>query len=91
MAADPMMEPALAGTLMLYVPDVDAWFKRAADAGATAVMPPTNQFWGDRYGRLTDKWGVRWAIATHIEDVSPQEMEKRGQAAMAQMMAQHKK
>jgi PhnB protein len=66
--------------LFLYVPDVDAWFKRAVEAGATVVMPIENMFWGDRYGQVADPFGHTWQLATHIEDVSPEEMEKRMQA-----------
>jgi PhnB protein len=55
-------------------------FKRAVAAGAKAEMPPTDMFWGDRMGNLVDPFGHKWAIATHKEDVSPGEMEKRMQA-----------
>jgi PhnB protein len=71
--------------VMLYVQDVDAAFKRATDAGATAVMPPQDMFWGDRYGKLMDPFGHHWSVATHKEDVPPQEMEKRHKAFVAQM------
>jgi PhnB protein len=69
--------------LMVYVPDCDATFKRALDAGAKALDQPTDQFYGDRNGRVKDPFGNEWVIATHIEDVSPEEMEKRAKAAMA--------
>lgn len=69
-------------TISLYVEDVDAVFAAALDAGATSVRPVDNQFYGDRTGQLEDPFGHRWSIATHIEDVPPDEMEKR----MAQMM-----
>jgi PhnB protein len=72
-------------SLFLYVEDVDSSFKRAVGAGAKADMPPADMFWGDRFGKLSDPFGHSWALATHIEDVAPQEMEKRGKAAMAQM------
>jgi PhnB protein len=68
--------------LMLYVKDVDASFARAAQAGCTAQMPPTDMFWGDRYGKLSDPFGHQWAIATHKEDVTPEEMARR-MAALA--------
>ena len=77
--------PATTSALHLYVPDADALWKRATDAGAKVMMPLADQFWGDRYGVLTDKWGNRWSIATHKEDVPPQEMQKRLQEAMKQM------
>jgi uncharacterized glyoxalase superfamily protein PhnB len=69
-------------SLMLYVKDVDASFARADEAGCTAQMPPTDMFWGDRYGKLSDPFGHQWALATHKEDVAPDEMARR-MAAMA--------
>ena len=66
-----------AGSLMVYVKDVDASFKQATAAGATAKQPPTDMFWGDRSCKLTDPYGHDWMLATHIEDVSPEEMDKR--------------
>ena len=73
------------GSIFLYVPDVDAAFKRAVDAGAKATMPPTDMFWGDRFAKLTDPFGHEWAMATHKEDLSHEEIRKRGAAAMAAM------
>jgi uncharacterized glyoxalase superfamily protein PhnB len=70
-------------TLHLYVPDVDAAFDRAVKAGATSVMKPENMFWGDRYCQFKDPFGHSWGIATHVEDVSPEECEKRLQGMMA--------
>jgi PhnB protein len=64
-------------SLMIYVDDVDATFKRALDAGATEVQPLKNQFYGDRSGTLTDPFGHCWTVATHVEDVSPEEMQRR--------------
>jgi PhnB protein len=64
-------------SVMLYTNDVDATFKQAVTAGAKATMPPVDMFWGDRMGNLTDPFGHTWAIATHKEDVSPEEMERR--------------
>jgi uncharacterized glyoxalase superfamily protein PhnB len=52
--------------IMLPVDDVDAWFKRAVDAGCTALMPPADMFWGDRYGQLRDPFGVTWALNAPI-------------------------
>jgi PhnB protein len=72
-------------TLHLYVENVDGFVKRAIDAGATAVMPVTDMFWGDRYGQLEDPFGHRWSVATHIKDMSPEEMK----TSMSQAMAQH--
>ena len=65
------------GSIFLYVPDVDVVFKRAVDAGAEVIMPVTDMFWGDRFGKVVDPFGHHWGIATHKEDVTPQEMEKR--------------
>jgi len=64
-------------SLLIYVKDVDASFARAERAGCTAQMPPTDMFWGDRYGKLLDPFGHHWALATHKEDVSPEDMAKR--------------
>jgi uncharacterized glyoxalase superfamily protein PhnB len=61
-------------TLHLAVPDVDAAFARAVEAGATARMAPADMFWGDRYGVVEDPFGHRWSMATHIRDVSTEEM-----------------
>src|SRR5262249_19885734 len=72
-------------TIHLYVDDVDAWYKRAVDAGATAKMPPADMFWGDRYGVLNDPFGHSWSIATHKNNLTMDEMNKAGQEAMKQM------
>lgn len=69
-------------TLMVYVEDVDATFRRALDRGATQDRPIENQFYGDRAGQFTDPFGHQWFVATHVEDVPPAEMEKRAAAAM---------
>ena len=66
-------------TLHLYVPDVDALFDRAAGAGATVLMPVADQFWGDRYGMLSDPFGHRWSIASRIEDLSPKALHERAE------------
>jgi PhnB protein len=72
----PKEMPASPVTLHLYVTDVDAVYARAIKEGGTAKMPPADMFWGDRYGVLTDPFGHSWSIATHIRDMSPQEMEE---------------
>ena len=64
-------------SIMFYADAGDAVFKRAVAAGAKAEMPPADMFWGDRMGNLVDPFGHKWAVATHKEDVSPEEMEKR--------------
>ena len=61
----------------VYVEDVDATFDRAIKAGATTLRPVENKFYGDRGGEFEDPFGHRWSIATHIEDLSPEEMQKR--------------
>ena len=67
-------------SVMLYTDDVDATFKKAIAAGAKQASAPEDMFWGDRMGNLTDPFGHSWAIATHKEDVSPAEIEKRMKA-----------
>jgi PhnB protein len=72
-------------SVFLYVEDVDAVVKQAVDAGATVTMEVADQFWGDRFGAITDPFGHVWSIATHVEDVAPEDMAKRAKAAMAGM------
>ena len=72
-------------SVFMYVEDVDAVVKRAVDAGATVTMEVADQFWGDRFGTITDPFGHVWSIATHVEDVPPEEMAERAKAAMAAM------
>jgi PhnB protein len=69
-------------SIFLYLNDVDTTFKQAISAGAKEQQPLSNMFWGDRYGRLTDPFGHSWSLATHVEDVAPEEMQKRAQEAM---------
>ena len=76
--------PAMPAGLYLYVAEADETYARAIDAGATSVTPPSDQFWGDRMGGVKDTWGNFWWIATHVEDVAPEEIAKRAQAAMCQ-------
>ena len=64
-------------TINVYVEDVDQTFQRALQAGATSLRDVEDQFYGDRSGQLEDPFGHRWNISTHVEDVPPQEMEKR--------------
>ena len=63
--------------VMVYVDDVDAVFARALELGATETRPVEDQFYGDRLGQFEDPWGHRWSVATHVEDVSEEEMAKR--------------
>jgi PhnB protein len=72
-------------SVFMYVEDVDAVVKQAVDAGATVTMEVADQFWGDRFGTITDPFGHVWSIATHVEDVPPEEMAERARQAMAGM------
>lgn len=67
--------------IMIYVDDVDTMFKQAITAGGKEVKPVEDQFYGDRSGTLKDPFGHMWTVATHVEDVPPEEMEKRAAAA----------
>lgn len=73
--------------LLLYVPDVDALAARAVEAGASLASPVQTQFYGDRMGTLIDPFGHKWFIATHVEDVPPEEMERRAAAWRAEQAA----
>ncbi len=83
----PQTVGASTGGICLYVPDVDASYDRAVKAGAKPFMPVTDMFWGDRYGNLHDPYGHIWAIATHKEDLTPQQIEERAKEFYAKMMA----
>jgi PhnB protein len=72
-------------TIHIYVEDVDKLFNQAQAAGAEAVMPVMDMFWGDRYGQVTDPFGHKWSMATHKEDLSAEEIEKRGRAVFEKM------
>jgi PhnB protein len=94
MLADPYPQFAprppkeLGGTsvgVFLYVEDVDAVYSQAIGAGATSRMEPDDMFWGDRFGSVTDPFGHSWQIATHVEDVAPEEMARRQEEFMAAM------
>jgi PhnB protein len=67
-------------TVSVYVEDVDAVFAKALDAGAKEVRAVETQFYGDRAGQFEDPWGHLWSIATHVEDVPPEEMARRAEA-----------
>jgi PhnB protein len=71
--------------VFMYVEDVDAVVKRAVDAGATVTMEVADQFWGDRFGSIRDPFGHSWSIATHVEDVTPEQVAERAREAMAAM------
>lgn len=68
--------------MSVYVEDVDAVFRSAIDAGARSVRDPENMFYGDRTGQFEDPFGHQWSVATHVEDVPPDEMEKRAAEVM---------
>ena len=69
-------------TIHLQVQDADAVFARAMAAGATVTMPLADMFWGDRYGQLTDPFGHRWSVATHVRDLSPEQIQAAAAAAI---------
>src|SRR5216683_592284 len=77
MLSEAMQTPPSQSSFYLYVNDADAMYKRALTAGATSVMEPTDQFWGDRMATVRDPFGNSWSVATHKEEVSPEEMAKR--------------
>jgi len=81
----PVSRGGATGSLFLYVPDVDAAFQRAVNAGAKVVMPVTDMFWGDRFGQVEDPSGHRWGLATHKEDVAPDELMRRQKEFFASM------
>jgi PhnB protein len=76
---------ATSASVFMYHEDVDAVVKKAVDEGATLTSEVEDQFWGDRFGTVTDPFGHVWSIATHVEDLSPEEIAERGKAAMAAM------
>lgn len=71
-------------TLHIYTEDVDTFIERAVTAGAKVTMPPADMFWGDRYGSIKDPFGHNWSVATHIRDLSPEEIKAAGLKAMAE-------
>jgi PhnB protein len=83
-ALSPQTVGDTSSSIMLYVEDVDAVMKRAEEAGATVTMPAADQFYGDRCGNIKDPFGHKWSIATHIEDVAPDEMQRRAKKMFEQ-------
>lgn len=79
--------PAQSNSLHLYIDDVDEVFRRAVAAGATSVKEPTTEFYGDRSGVVRDAWGNLWMVSTHVEDVPPEEMERRQREWVERMQA----
>ena len=72
-------------TIFLYVEDVDAVVRLATDAGATTLMEPEDQFWGDRMGQVQDPFGHVWLVATQVEELAPEEIRARGRKVAAEM------
>ncbi|HJS99142.1 MAG TPA: VOC family protein [Terriglobales bacterium] len=70
-------------TLHIQTEDVDSLFDRAVKAGAKVTMPVADQFWGDRYGQVTDPFGQRWSLATRVEQLTPEQVEERAKASFA--------
>ena len=83
-AVSPQSLGGTASGINVYIADVDSVVQKAVDSGAKLVRPVKDQFYGDRSGTLIDPFGHMWSVATHVEDVSPEEMSKRAAAAMSQ-------
>jgi PhnB protein len=81
--AAPKPDEPLSSSILIYTEDVDALYDRAIEAGATELNRPSDQFHGDRAGSLKDPYGHRWMLATHTEDMSEEEMQRRTEEAMA--------
>jgi len=87
MAAAPAPGVTPSTYLFLYTEDVDSVYNRAVSLGSKVTMPLDNMFWGDRYGKVMDPFGHQWGVAQHVEDVAPDDMKRRQDAAMAASMA----
>jgi uncharacterized glyoxalase superfamily protein PhnB len=84
-ALSPLSNGGAGVTIHIYTENVDDAFNRAVNAGAQVAMPLMDQFWGDRYGLVTDPFGHKWSLATHVKDMSPEEMQRAQDEAMANM------
>jgi PhnB protein len=84
-ALSPLSGGSSSVTIHIYTPNVDAAFDRAVSAGAKVGMPLADQFWGDRYGFVKDPFGHHWSLASHIKDMSPEEMKRSMDEAMSKM------
>ena len=84
-ALSPVSGGGASVTIHIYTNNVDAAFERATSAGAQVSMPLMDQFWGDRYGLVTDPSGHKWSLATHVKDLSPEQMKVAMDEAMAKM------
>src|SRR5579885_2177602 len=87
-ALSPLANGGSGVTIHVYTEDVDAAFNRAVSAGAKVGRPLMDQFWGDRYGVVTDPYGHQWSLASHIKDMSPEEMQSAQDEAFAKMPPQ---
>jgi PhnB protein len=90
MAVAPSPSAPVSVSMFVYTEDVDSIFQRAIAAGAKSIMQPEDMFWGDRYAKFTDPFGHAWGVATHVEDVAPEEMSRRQQEWMDQMASRSK-
>ena len=77
MTSAPVSGSLPSSSLFFYMEDVDPVYKRAVAAGCRVVMPLDNMFWGDRFGKVEDPFGHQWSLATHVEDVAPEEMKRQ--------------
>jgi PhnB protein len=84
-AAAPDATKTHSSSLFLYTENVDDLFNRAVEAGSRVDMPLDNMFWGDRFGKFTDPFGHQWGVAQHVEDVTPEEMQRRSDEMTKQM------
>jgi PhnB protein len=84
-ASSPVTLGGTTTVLNIYIDNVDQLFDRAVKAGATVTMPLADQFWGDRYGQIKDPFGHAWALGQHVEDVAPDEMERRAKEIFTKM------
>jgi uncharacterized glyoxalase superfamily protein PhnB len=87
-ALSPLANGGSGVTIHIYTEDVDSAYNRAISAGAQVKMPVMDQFWGDRYGMVTDPYGHSWSIATHVKDMSPEQMQSAQDEAFAKMPPQ---
>ena len=90
-ALSPKSRGGATGGMLIYVKDADASIDRAVKAGATVVQAAEDQFWGDRMGTVVDPFGHKWMLGTHKEEVSPEEMQRRGDAWVKDMANMSKK
>ena len=87
-ALGPKTRGGATASFMIYVPDADAAVEKAVKAGAKVIQPVENQFWGDRMGTVEDPFGHKWMLGTHVEDISDEEMKRRGEEWVKQQTKQ---